>query len=566
MMKGFWHKFIVICSIFINTAIANTLLETESTKPNIVFILVDDFGYNNIGFHAKDQKNQQEVKTPNMDHLAQDGIILERHYVFKYCSPSRSALQTGRNPIHVNVLNDPLGRFNESDPISGFSGIPRNMTGIAEKLKSAGYSTIMSGKWHAGLATMDHTPYGRGYDESLCYLSGANDYWTSQSIPAKNSGSEGFCTDEKDKKTIFTDLWRNDRPAWGMNNSQECSQEYQPSSCLYEDEIFADFVIKQIQAHNTKGNNSSKKPFFLYYAPHSIHGPLEVPQEQLDKFSFIDDEDRRKYAAMVNYIDGKIGEVIKAIKDKGMYDNTLIVLSSDNGGPIYANGKRGGNNYPLRGGKMSNFEGGVRSNAFISGGYLPQERRGIILGDEALIGIEDWYATFCKLAGVDPHDDKAEKAGLPPIDSIDQSDYLLGKTDNPPREEIILGDYIPDEGQPNVGRTYVQGLINNKGKKLLIGNVQQNIWQGPFYPNITTKWQDEPLDCISENPCLFDVFSDPTEHQNIAKENPEIIQDMLSRLKELTETSFSPYRGTSKSVSCKVAKSLWKGFIGPFLE
>lgn len=95
-----------------------------------------------------------------MDRLASQGIVLDRHYVARICSPSRCAFQTGRNPIYVNTLNDPNGNYNLDDPVSGFSGIPRNMTVIAEKLAGVNYSTIYLGKWHVGLATPQHTPKG----------------------------------------------------------------------------------------------------------------------------------------------------------------------------------------------------------------------------------------------------------------------------------------------------------------------------------------------------------------------------------------------------------------------
>lgn len=111
-----------------------------------------------------------------MDGLAATGVILDRHYAFRYCSPSRSALNSGRNPIHVNTGNDGLTLVNRADPVSGFAGIPRNMTCIGNKMSEAGYYTGQAGKWHLGLATPSHTPKGRGYAHSLTYLDGANDY------------------------------------------------------------------------------------------------------------------------------------------------------------------------------------------------------------------------------------------------------------------------------------------------------------------------------------------------------------------------------------------------------
>ena len=106
-------------------------------------------GWNNVGFHARNQPNADEIQTPRMDDLAANGVILDRHYVYRFCSPSRSSFQTGRNPIHVNTGNDALTLVNKNDPISGFAGIPRNMTVLAEKLAAAGYATAQAGKVRA---------------------------------------------------------------------------------------------------------------------------------------------------------------------------------------------------------------------------------------------------------------------------------------------------------------------------------------------------------------------------------------------------------------------------------
>ena len=145
-------------------------------QPHVLLMLADDYGWANAGWHRP--VGFEETKTPHLDSLVASGIELDRHYVFKYCSPSRSALQSGRNPIHVNVDNYNPIMHNAADPVSGFSAIPRNMTGIAELMKRAGYSTAMAGKWDAGQATVDHTPRGRGYERSLFYFNHCNDYWT----------------------------------------------------------------------------------------------------------------------------------------------------------------------------------------------------------------------------------------------------------------------------------------------------------------------------------------------------------------------------------------------------
>jgi arylsulfatase B len=246
-----------------------------------------------------------------MDALVSEGILLDRHYVFSFCSPSRSALHTGRNPIHVNVLNSDLASVNLADPISGFAGLPRNITALPSKLAAAGYTTIQSGKWHIGLATPDHTPHGRGYAHSLSYLDGANDYWSHTTGDwCKNGG--------------YTDLFASLGPAYAEVNAPNCSQTNQPPSCRYEDKIFADFAAAAVH------NASAGAPIFLYFAPHNCHLPLEVPDAQLAKFAFINDSDaRQRYSAMVNLVDAHIGQVVDAFKAKGLWGNTLMIVTAD---------------------------------------------------------------------------------------------------------------------------------------------------------------------------------------------------------------------------------------------
>ena len=184
-------------------------------------------------------------------------------------------------------------------------------------------------------------------------------------------------------------MWDTSGPAYGQNNSVLCSQSNQAPGCVYEDELFTRRVLATINAFNASDPTT---PLFFVWATHSAHEPYEVPTAYLEKFSFIDVQVRQYYCAMVNYIDDQIGVVIAALKAKGLWDNMLFVMSSDNGGPLAqaANvsglvGVSGGNNYPLRGGKMSNTEGGVRVNAFATGGLIPTEMRGTT--SEAFIAV-----------------------------------------------------------------------------------------------------------------------------------------------------------------------------------
>ena len=378
-----------------------------ASKPHLVFMLVDDWGWANVGYHR--QPPTKEVVTPNIDNLVKEGLELDQHYVYKFCSPSRSCLMSGRLPVHVNDQNAMPNINNPNDSVSGFAGIPRNMTGLATKLKSAGYATHQVGKWDAGMATPDHTPMGRGFQSSFGYFHHANDYYTEKA---------GGCVYDK-KGHSPVDLWDTDKPAHGVNGTG-------PDN--YEEGLFKEHVLDVVKNHDTS------TPLFLYYAPHIVHTPLQVPQSYVDKFTFIDDKDRQYYHAMVNYLDDVVGELVSALKSRGMWDNLLFASSSDNGGPIYPGG--GANNFPLRGGKVTDWQGGVRVNAFVSGGYLPEKMRG--QKTEGYIHLADWYGTFCGLAGVDPKDEAAAAAKLPPVDSLDMWPLVSGQTSTSPRTDIHI--------------------------------------------------------------------------------------------------------------------------------
>jgi len=465
-------------------------------------------------------------------------VELDRHYTFRVCSPSRCAFLTGRNPIHVNIDNGNCDRYNPADPVSGYQGVPLNMTMISNKLKPAGYSTHFVGKWDAGMTTTAHIPIRRGFDSGLGYFHHANDYWN------ENTGGIWYSPDPCAGGVDPIDLWDNDRPAYNLSNPKNCSEINQPHDCVYEDELFLRRVINVIEQHNPQN------PLFLYWAPHNLHEPLQVPKEIERLFDFIDWEPRRLYAAMAYYLDTMIGQVVTSLKRKGLYENTLIVFSSDNGGAVYRNGTAGANNWPLRGGKVSNWEGGIRVNAFASGGVLPPNVRGTKL--ESLIGIFDWYATFCAIAGVDPFDAAAEKAGLPPVDSMDMWPVISGRNKTGPRNELILGGLD------------VQGIISNQ-YKLLMGSLPYDSWTGPFFPNATL-WESDNSVLHCDSPCLFDIYADPTEHHDIASEHPTIVADLVNRINDAKKTIFNPDRGALDPAACNTALGKYNGFWGPWVN
>ena len=576
----------------------STLYLAVGMKPHVFFIVADDYGWGNLGVHRRDAGNsleelqgKLEVHTPTLDRLIEEGILLERHYAMHQCAPSRSSLQSGRLPVHVNLdLSDQdLMLVNPKDPVSGYAGIPRNMTCIAEKLLSAGYSTHMVGKWDVGSATPQHSPKGRGYETWYGFYGHSNNYWHATNAMTSAFGTVDVCLNQMIDLSMHNSSYCGpvlDDPFRSAVCESDDEKESEPS--CYEEHRFKERVLEIIRFHDTE------KPLFLIYAFHLLHTPLQVPQVWLRRIDElvkgagghpIDSQNRRLYAAMTLYMDAAIGEAVEALKKKNMYDDTLIVFVSDNGGPIYQPG--GASNHPLRGGKQSLFEGGFRTNAFVSGGFVPASRRGTKF--EGVISIADWYGTLAELAGVDVEDPKAEAAnrwlqekGLPllfPVDSVPQWQNILQNRNGRPdplhlsTEVLLMWPY-----------------------KLLTGKSWFGAWTGPVYPNCSTlqsirsqqgpvavpihsdvatflpEFSDESkelqawtVDCGEG--CLFNVRDDPTEHVDLAQDPDykSIFRTMHETLQLMNQDIFDPERGSPSVEACIVAIE-HKRTLGPFVD
>lgn len=562
---------------------------SAGSKPHLLYILADDLGWAAVDWH-RPTSGWREPATPRMRLELKHGIELDSMYAFKTCSPSRSAIQSGRNPIYVNAQNyQPTAWAWDAprrDPVSGFAGIPRNMTGLAEVLRSAGYQTAFVGKWDCGMATVDHTPSGKGYDTSLFYFHHDNDHWTSRT---RASDRVRLCPGAS---VPLVDLWETDSPAPTLSNSIACApppggaypvtDTGQPNSnCVYEDDIFLRRVHRTIRGHN------AARPLFLFWAPQAVHGPLQVPRRFLSSFSHVDDRRRQRYTAMVSWLDAAVGETIDLLHHKKMYGRTLILFTSDNGGAAYYGGENAGNNWPLRGGKVSNWQGGIRVPAWVSGGAVPVKMHGTKL--KGLAAVWDAYATFAALAGADTTDRRAAAAGLPPVDSIDLWPYLSGRVSHSPRKRVEIGSTAcrgRDAEDPKChfwgwynGGTIVQGLIEDFGQagvwKLLTGRNPMSGWQGPYFPNRSTPaglWGDSMRnhthDC-GEDGCLFRLDVDPTEQTDRrGMASLTIASSMHALLQTLNRGTFSPYRGPNEdnvSAACAAAQS-YGGVFGPFLS
>lgn len=342
-----------------------------STKPHIIHIIADDLGWAELGYHNTLARSLGQIKTPVIDDLIKnEALELDRFYAEKICSPSRSSFQTGRLGIHVNTQNVAPNVHNLKDPVGGYQGAPLGMSTVAEVLQSAGYSTHLVGKWDVGMATPQHSPTARGYSTFLGYFHHANDYWSMNEgtcsahfdeTSSDNSVGESSDASDLSKPRAVKDLWRSnatyDGPAFDLENGPSCSQSNQSPGgevCRYEDDIFVKEVLSIISTHE------ASIPLFLVYSMHLTHFPLEAPQSQLDTFAFVDSPLRQRMSAMTNLVDQYVGQVVASLRASGLWNNTLLVFHGDNGGEIIFGESCAGNNYPLRGGKFSHWEGGIR--------------------------------------------------------------------------------------------------------------------------------------------------------------------------------------------------------------
>ena len=427
-------------------------------KPNIVFVLVDDWGFAEVGFR------NPKIKTPNFDDLAKTGLVLDRHYVYRYCSPSRASFLTGRWPHHVHQWNIP--------PQIKL-GTNLNMTMLPAKLKQAGYATHMVGKWHQGYFDPAYLPVNRGFDTSSGFLSGAEDHMT-------------------EKRECAVDYWRNKAP--------------DTRNGTYDAYTYRDDLTDIITKHDTS------KPFFLYLPLHNVHGPFQAPQEWINLYPEGSTcKFRRTYQAMVSVADNVTGHAVQLLKEMKMWDNTIMVVSADNGGAECA-----GSNYPLKGAKGTFFEGGVRSLAFANGGALPDSLRGKT--NEGFIHIADWYPTFCKMAGVDPSDSGEGKF---PVDGFDVWRIISGENTTTEHEEIVLAYNF------TTGKTPAGAIIMGE-YKLIVGD-QGDHCDALMHSPLDYPCSDGPVSNNCEPYCLYNIVQDPEEKQELSKTKPEILKTLVDR-------------------------------------
>jgi arylsulfatase A-like enzyme len=326
----------VFAAFVVLTSVSPAFHAAETRKPNILFIVGDDMGYGDVGFHGC-----KDIPTPNLQALAKSGVRFTSGYVSApYCSPTRAGLLTGRYQQRFG---------HEFNPSGVGTGLPLTETTIANRLKTVGYKTGLVGKWHLGNLPEMH-PQKRGFDEFFGFLAGSHSYFRWDGMLRGTEPAKG--------EEYFTD-------AFGRE------------AC--------DFIERN------KGGQ-----WFLYLAFNAVHTPMNATDERLEKFKSIPDKMRQTYAAMMFAMDENIGRVRKKLEETGQEENTLVIFISDNGGPtmpgVTVNASK---NDPLRGSKRTTLEGGIRVPFLVS--WKSRVQPGVY--DEPVIQL-DLTATALAIAGV----------------------------------------------------------------------------------------------------------------------------------------------------------------------
>lgn len=459
-------------------------------KPNIVFFFADDFG-----FHSISANGNTRIQTPHIDAIAQEGVRFKQSYVTApICCASRAGLLTGRYqqrfgsenhliyPDRTAYIGDRgkdyadflTGRGIDPDSLI-VQGIPKSEVNIAQVLKSQGYKTAIIGKWHAGFYD-GYRPHQRGFDYAWGWYGGSTLYYANENDPefVTYRNSEG----EYDHYTGKYQ-WKRDSIATGIfiNGKLSDEKEYQTYAIARE---ATNFIEK-----------NKENPFFLYVPFGAVHTPLQAPKKYYDQLAHIKDEQQRFLMAMLLAKDEAIGRIQQKLRDLGLYDNTIFVFSGDNGsvwhndgfdskslhGTYYAANPDINLNFPLKGGKLTHYEGGIRTPLLMS--WKGKIRPGTVYNHP--VSTLDLFPTFVHAANAFLPADRN-------YDGVNLLPYLTGEETQPPHESLFW-------------RNGVVKTIRHGDYKLLVNEEDKTTY-------------------------LYDISKDPSEKNDLSLSAPEKVKEL----------------------------------------
>jgi len=458
-------------------------------KPNIILVVVDDLGYNDVTINGGLANGS--VPTPNIDRLANEGALLTTAYSGSpTCAPSRAAIMTGRYPTRygyeftptaanfmriVTQVKMPANRerraiyFPEREagqpPLESL-GLPTSEITLASLLKTAGYHNVHIGKWHLGDAPQ-FRPTSHGFHESLSLPHGAAMFLPEKHPDVVNAPSK---IDPLDRF-----IWAAHPYAVRFNGGELFSPN------RYLTDYFTDEAIRVVERNRDR-------PFFLFLAYNAPHTPLQATREDYDALAHIDDHRLRVYAAMVRSLDRNIGRLLESLETNGLDRNTLIIFTSDNGGTHTVGIPK--LNAPFRGWKATHFEGGIRVPLYLRWpAVLPANRF------EAPASHLDIFATAAAAAGAPLPQDRV-------IDSVNLLPFLRGERQDRPRTSLFW-------------RTDRYLVIRDGDWKLQVTDMPQRVW-------------------------LHDLANDPFERVNLAERDPARVAALRARLIEFDAQQVAP--------------------------
>ena len=476
-------------------------------KPDIIVILADDLGYGDTGVYGS-----KIARTPNIDALAASGTRFTDGYVTNpVCAPSRAGLMTGRYQQRFGYEFNPVGR----DKTGGMS---LHEITIAQILKSAGYVTGAIGKWHLGQPA-GYYPTDRGFDYFFGMGSGS-DYIIDPQPGDEYIGPRGedivvpaaglsALPDGARLKALLE--WIRDRHPIMRDREAVPVDEYLTDALTRE---AVDFI-----------DRNRSRPFFLYFAQHAPHAPLQAPKKYLDRFRDVADPGKRVHAAMVAALDDGVGAVIATLRKDRLYDDTLVIFLSDNGCPGYIHGAC--SNAPLSGYKRWLAEGGIRIPYIVSWpGHLPAGRV-----DHRQVSSLDILPTAAALAHAKLPTDRS-------YDGVDLLPFLDGESRATPNPKLYWRDGVDFAMRDADSKLWVcdialhKATSDDEGAALRTGRRQKLLVPaiGPSGRHVM----------------LYDLAADAGESHNMAAADPSEVAHMEAEIADWDRTLVRPQWPESK--------------------